>query len=374
MSQVISIIAFILIVGLLIFIHEFGHFFLAKLNGIAVTEFSIGMGPKLFSWTRKGTLYAVRILPIGGYCSMLGNETVLPGEKKEADTEEEAGAVCEDDRSFQSKPVLRRISVILAGPVFNFLLALVMAFLLVALVGTTTTKISGVSEGYPAYEAGLQAGDEITRLDHTPVHLFKDITLYMSMHEGEEITVEYERDGKRFTTVLKPQYDTEEQRYLIGIYAPARTENLNVFQVFQYGFYEFGFNTGAVIKSLGMLFAGKLDFNSLSGPVGIAGTVNDIVSEVDKDTEGEDFFTKAYWVFVNLLSFAVLISSNLGVMNLLPIPGLDGGKLIFLIIEGVIRRPVPKKYEGIVTLIGVVLLLLLIVAVFFNDIRKVFFG
>lgn len=367
MMTAISIIAFILIIGFLIFFHEFGHFFLAKRNGIGVTELSVGMGPKIVSRVKNGTRYSLRWIPFGGYCTMLGAENYFPDEEGEE-------IVSDEEHSLEAKSVWARISVILAGPVFNFILALLMAFLLVAMVGTNTTELGGVSEGYPAETAGLQKGDEILRLDHTNVHIFADISMYMMLHEGEEITIRYKRGGEVRETTLKPVYNETENRYLIGISALPRKENLNFGEVLKYGWYEFTYNTGAVIKSLGMLFTGKASFNDLSGPVGMAGMVNDIVTEVDEDTAGDGFFVKAYWIFVNLLSFMVLISANLGVMNLLPIPGMDGGRLIFLLIEAVRGKPVDKKKEGIVTLVGFILLILLMVLVFFNDIRKVFFG
>ena len=380
MTMVVSILLFILIIGLLIFLHEFGHYFAAKRNGIGVTEFAIGMGPKLFSWRRKETLFSVRIIPIGGYCLFLGDDSgLVPEDEEEAGEEmdEEERKKNEEFRAthaYASKNVWQRISVVLAGPFVNMLVAFLFACLLIGLVGATDTKISAVSEDYPAGKAGLQAGDVITKLDHTRVHIFKDISLYMTMHQGEELTIEFTRNGERKTTTLVPEYNEEEKRYLIGIKASPRKDHLNILEVVKYGWYEFTYNAGAVIKSLGMLVTGKLSFNDLSGPVGIAGTVNDIVNEVTEDTKEEGFWVTVYWVFINMLSFTVLISANLGIMNLLPIPGLDGGRLIFLIVEVFRGKPVPKKYEGIVTAIGFVLLLLLMVAVFFNDIRKLIWG
>ena len=419
MSKVVSIIAFILIIGLVIFIHEFGHFLAAKRHKVGVIEFSIGLGPKMFSFVRKGTRYSVKWIPFGGYCMMQGDESFLAegalsddsksgrktmaekavvqnveieteGGKPEEVTGEETPAVPEteakeelkteektdigdDEHAFNKKSVWVRILVIAAGPLFNFLLALVLAIVLIAMVGTTTTELGAVAGSYPAEEAGLRAGDVITKLDHTNVHLFKDITLYMAMHSGEALEVTYVRGNETKTTTLTPRYSEEDGRYLIGIMAKNRQDHLNIGEVLKYGWYEFSYNTGVVIKSLGMLFTGKASFNDLSGPVGMAGMVNEIVEGVEQDTEGEPFWTKVYWILVNLISFTVLISANLGIMNLLPIPGLDGGRLIFLIIEAIRGKPVPKKHEGIVTLIGFALLLLLMVAVFFNDIRKVFF-
>lgn len=369
MSTVVSIICFILIIGLVIFVHEFGHFLIAKQNGIGVVEFSIGMGPSIYSWVKNGTKYSIKWIPFGGYCMMLGDETFVP----DVDAEGEE-TVMDKEHSFVNKPVGARIATIAAGPVFNFILAFIFALLLTALVGVTTSEIGAISPGYPAEAAGLQAGDRITKIDSTRMHFFKDISLYMTMHEGEEVRIEYIRDGEKRETRLYPQYSEEDGRYLIGILSPGYTTDLNIGEVLKYGALDFGYNTKIVIKSLGMLFTGKASINDLSGPVGMAGMVNDIVEEVAEDTKEDSFWTTAYWVFINLLSFTLLISANLGVMNLLPIPGMDGGRLIFLFIEAIRGKPIEKKKEGIVTLVGFVLLLLLMVFVFFNDIRKVFFG
>lgn len=368
MSKIISFIAFILIIGLVIFIHEFGHFILAKKNGVGVVEFSIGMGPSIFSWVKNGTKYAIKWIPFGGYCMMLGDETFVPD--PEAEGEE---VVSDDEHAYSKKPVWVRIAVIAAGPIFNFVLAFVLALLLTGMIGTTTTEVGGLAEGYPAEAAGLQAGDRIIRLDHTRVRLFKELSLYLSMHEGEPVEVTYLRNGKKKTTMLIPQYSEEDGRYLIGIMSAGNQKDLNVLQVLKYGTYEFEYNTGIVIKSLGMLFTGKAGLNDLSGPVGMAGMVNDIVEDVQEDTKGESIWTTAYWILVNLISFSTLISANLGVMNLLPIPAMDGGRLIFLFWEAITGKPVAKKKEGIVTVVGFLLLAALMIVVFFNDIRKVFF-
>ncbi|MBR6405142.1 MAG: site-2 protease family protein [Lachnospiraceae bacterium] len=368
MSTVVSIIAFILIIGLLIFFHEFGHFLLAKKNKVGVTEFSIGMGPKMFSKVKNGTNFVVRWIPFGGYCMMLGDESFvadpsLLGEQVDMD----------EEHAYSKKSVWARMSITLAGPVFNFVLALILSTVLVALIGVSTTKIYDVVDGYPAQEAGLQGGDEIVKLNRTRVHQFQDISIFLALHEGEDVEVTYKRDGVKYTTTLSPKLAEDGQTYMIGIYASPRTKDLSVLQVFQYGFYNFEYNAGAVIKSLGLLFRGKLGLNDLSGPVGMAGIVNDIVKDVEEDTKDESFFVTAYWVFINLLNFTALISANLGIMNLLPVPGLDGGKFLFLLVEAVIRKPVPKKMEGIITIAGFVLLIGLMVVVLFNDIIKVFF-
>ena len=369
MSSAVSIIALIVILGLVIFIHEFGHYLLAKRNGVGVVEFSIGVGPDIFSWTRNETKYAVKWIPFGGYCMMLGEDNYFPDPSLDSEAPE-----IDETRAFSRKPVWVRIAIIFAGPVFNFLLALVLAVILTALIGASTTRIGGVTPGYPAAEAGLQAGDEITRLDGKRMHLFSDVSLYIALHEGEALDVTFKRDGETHESTIVPVYDEEAGRYYIGITSAQRKTDLNALEILKYGYYEFAYDTGVVFKSLGMLFTGKAGLNDLSGPVGMAGMVDEIVTEVADDTKNESFWTTAYWVIINLLSFTVLISANLGIMNLLPIPAVDGGRLIFLFLEAVRGKPVEKKWEGIVTVAGFILLAVLMVVVLFNDIRKVFFA
>ena len=369
MTQVISIICFILMIGLVIFIHELGHFLVAKRNGVGVTEFSIGMGPALHSWVKGGTKYCLRLLPLGGYCQLLGQEALF-----NEDLSEEAEEIDTDaEHAYCNKSVFQRISIIAAGPIFNFLLALLLSVVVTALVGFTPSAISGVADGYPAQEAGLQAGDLITKINDEPMHFFKEVSLYLTLHEGETVNVTYVRNGETKTAELKPVYNEEEARYMIGITSAPRRDCRNAGEIFKYGFYDFGYNCGLVVKSLKILVSGKGSLDDLSGPVGVANVVNDIVEEVEQDTAGESFFVRAYWVLINILNFAAFISANLGIMNLLPIPALDGGKLLLLLVEAVRGKPLSRKTEGIITIIGVVLMLLLVAVVFFNDIRKVFF-
>ena len=366
MQTVISILLFIIMISVIIFIHEFGHYLIAKQNGVGVVEFSIGMGPAIYSKVKNGTEYSIRAVPFGGYCMLLGQESFLDEEK------DGEAIVSDEEHSFANKNVWQRIAIILAGPVFNFILALVLALVMVSFIGTTTSRIGVVAENYPAEEAGLKAGDEIIKLNKTRTHLFQDITMYLTLHEGEDVDVTYVRDGNTYTTTLKPKYDEENGRYMIGIGSEGRREHLSFGNVLKYGYYEFAYSTTSVVKSLGMLVSGKASLNDLSGPVGMASIINNVVDEVSEDTKEESTWTTAYWIFINMLSLTVLISANLGVVNLLPVPGLDGGRLIFLIIEAITGKPVPKKFEGIVTIAGFVLLALLMAAVLFNDIRKIF--
>ncbi len=370
MTQAISIICFILMIGLVIFIHELGHFLVAKHNGVGVTEFSIGMGPCIHSWVKKGTKYCLRLLPLGGYCQMLGQEALF---NSDIDDPEAEGIVSDEEHAFRSKPVFRRIAIIVAGPAFNFILALILSVVVIALVGYTPSKVAGVSEGYPAAEAGLMAGDEIVKLGSERMHFFKEVSLYLTLHEGEDVQVTYIRNGETHTAQLKPVWDEKEGRYLIGITSAGGRKCENAGEMFKYGFYDFGYNCGLVVKSLKILFSGKGSLNDLSGPVGVASTVTEIVSEVEQDTKGEGFWVTAFWVLINIVNFTAFISANLGIMNLLPIPALDGGKLLLLFVEAIRGKPLSRKTEAVITVIGVVLMLLLVAVVFFNDIREVFF-
>ena len=156
-------------IGLVIFIHELGHFLVAKRNGVGVTEFSIGMGPAIHSWVKNGTKYSLRILPLGGYCQLLGQEALF---NEDIDDEDADEIVSDEEHAYRNKPVWQRISIIAAGPIFNFILALLLSIVIIALVGFTPSVISGVADGYPAQEAGLQAGDEIIRINNEKMHFF----------------------------------------------------------------------------------------------------------------------------------------------------------------------------------------------------------
>ena len=188
--------------------HEFGHFIVAKKNGIRVVEFFIGMGPSLFSFQRGETKYSLKLFPIGGAC-MFEGEDGLAAEKGEI-----------SERAFPNAPVWARFATIFAGPLFNFLIAYLMALILVSVCGITTSEIQGVNEGSKAQEAGLQAGDVITGMNGKRIHLGGEVTLISQLNtKGESLSVTYERDGKENTVVIEPTYDEESQRYYMGILA-----------------------------------------------------------------------------------------------------------------------------------------------------------
>lgn len=347
--NIVSILLAILLFSVIVIFHELGHFTLAKLNGIRVDEFSLGLGPTLFGKEFHGTKFSLKLLPFGGAC-MMG--------------EDDADDVSEG--SFNSKSVWARMSVIVAGPVFNFIMALVFSLIVVAWVGYDEPVITGVMEGYSAEANGMQAGDRITDINGKSVHIWREISLYNAMHQGEDANVTYERDGKEYTVKLestKAMSTDGVERFFYGVRGGGNTK-ANVFTTIEYGFYEVKYWIDYTFQSLKMLVSGKVGIDQLSGPVGIV----DYVGETVKETSPHGPLA----VMGSLLSFAILLSANLGVMNLLPLPALDGGRLVFLIIEAIRGKRVNPEREGMVHFVGLICLLLLMVVVMYHDIVRIF--
>ncbi|MDO4312563.1 MAG: RIP metalloprotease RseP [Eubacteriales bacterium] len=341
-----GIIIAILIFSFIVLFHEMGHFLVAKLNGIEVEEFALGMGPLLFSKEYRGTRYCIRALPIGGACMM--------GEDDEA-----TGA----EGNFHSKSVWARISVIAAGPVFNFILAFVLSVILTVMVGYDRPVAAEVNEGYPAAEAGMQDGDMIIRMGDKKINIFREISTYNQFHQGETVDVTFVRDGKEHTVTLTPQYNEEMDYYLLGV-TRGPNEKAGVFTSLQYGLYEVKYWICTTVSSLKMLITGQVGIDQMSGPVGIV----DVVDETYNSSV--DYGLSA--VVANMMNISILLSANLGVMNLLPIPALDGGRLVFLLVEAVRRKKIPPEKEGYVHFIGFALLMVIMVFVMYNDIRRLF--
>ena len=341
-----GIILALLLFSFIVFFHEFGHFLLAKLNGIDVHEFAIGMGPAIFSKEFKGTKYAIRILPIGGYCAM--------GEDDEAS---------DSPGNFNNKSVWARISVIVAGAVFNFILAFIMSVIIVGMTGYDSPVIGEVDKGFPAAEAGMLPGDKIVKMNDEKINIFREITMYNQFHQGQETEITWIRDGEKHTAKVTPMMDDELGYERFG-FTSAGYHKPTLLKMFQYGAYEVGFWIETTLDSLRMLITGQVGADQLSGPVGIV----DVVGDTYEETKSYGFLT----VLANMLSLAILLSANLGVMNLLPLPALDGGRLIFLFIEAIRGKRVPPEKEGYVHAIGMVLLLALMVFVLYNDIVRIF--
>lgn len=421
----------VLILGLVIIVHELGHFLLAKANGIRVDEFSVGMGPRLLTTVKGETRYSLKAIPFGGSCMM--------GEDEEDYTE----------GSFNSKSVWARISVIAAGPIFNFILALIGALIVVSVMGSDPSTVTAVQEGSPAEEAGLQVsdrivkyqghsvsigreinlkdalfgvpeqyelvierdgekqtisfdaveiqqylmgysyypdqegaatiasitqsspadqaglevGDEIVAINGTRIASNKELSEYMESHpwDGSEASVTYRRDGLEYDITITPEMTTS---YSSGFAYNLAREKMSPVQSLKYGCIEVKFWIGSVFDSLKLLVTGQLGINDMAGPVGIVQVVDDTYQETKSDG--------ILITVMSMLNILILISANLGVVNLLPLPAFDGGRLVFLIIEAIRRKPVNKNAEAMVHFVGMMLLMVLMVVILFNDVRRLF--
>lgn len=366
--MVVTIIVFILVFGVVVISHEMGHFLIAKLNGIKVVEFAIGMGPSIVKFNKGGTRYVLKLLPIGGACMFEGEDGVYSEDKKEKNDAEDVKAAPNDEavgKAFNEVNVWGRIATVFAGPFFNIILAFLLSLIVVGFSGEILPVINSITEGYPAKEAGLLEGDVITRIDGERVFLQGEVTIASAMNQGEPMEIEYKRGNEKYATTIVPKFSEEDNRYYIG-FTIGETIECKGFDLIKYSALEVRYWLKATIKSLFMLVQGKLSANDLSGPVGIAVTIDETIEVV-----------KPYGissVVLTMINFAVLLSVNLGVMNLLPLPALDGGRLLFMLVEVVRGKPVPPEKEGIVHFVGFVLLMMLMVFVLYNDIVRIFVG
>lgn len=429
LSKLLNILVAIIIFSVIVVFHELGHFLLAKKNGIEVTEFSLGMGPRLLSTVKGNTRYSLKLFPIGGSCMMVGE-----------DGEEDGPG------SFGHASVWGRISVVAAGPIFNFILAFVFALVITSVMGYDPPKVLSVEENSPAEEAGLQVGDIITSFQGKHISIGRDISLYESLYgmQQDQIKMTVKRDGKKIDLNFKA---ASEKKYMLGFsYVPdgepeitevfvdgammkagvlagdvitavdgtkvstgeelqtylgehplgenavtitvsrdgkekeftvqptVRTqvstgfvynlyrEKTNFFGVLKYSAVEVRYWISSTIDSLGLLIKWTFRVNDLSGPVGIVDAIGSSVEEAKSEGTVVMWMQMFYW--------AILLSANLGVMNLLPLPALDGGRLVFLLIEAVTKKKVNPNIEGMIHFAGFVLLMALMVFVFMNDIKR----
>lgn len=367
-----TIIVFILVFGVVVISHELGHFLIAKLNGIRVLEFAIGMGPSIVKFEKGGTRYVLKLLPIGGACMFEGEDGIYDEHrhenKKEEENQEEHKKDTSSDsevfgKAFNEVNVWARIATVFAGPFFNIILAFLLSLIVVGFSGEVLPVVHAITEGYPAQEAGLMEGDVITHVDGERVYLQGEVTIASAMNKGEPMEIAYRRGEESYTTTILPKFSEEDNRYYIG-FVIGETIECKGFDLIKYSVLEVRYWLKATIKSLIMLVQGKLSANDLSGPVGIAVTIDETIDTV-----------KPYGissVVLTMINFAVLLSVNLGVMNLLPLPALDGGRLLFMLVEVVRGKPVPPEKEGVVHFVGFVLLMMLMVFVLYNDIARIF--
>lgn len=343
MNIVIAIVLF----SLIILFHELGHFLFAKLNGVQVNEFCLGLGPSIIGFHKGETYYSLKLFPFGGACMMEG--------------EDEESSL---DRAFGKKGVWQRFSIVFAGPLFNFILAWLLSLVILGAAGIDYPTIYQIQPSSPAAEAGIAGGDTILKLNNKRIHFYREISVYTYFHEGEEITVTWEHDGETYSAPVTPRLDEESGRYLFGFQGSYGRQKANALEVVKNSFFEIKYWVTTTLQSLGKLVTGQLNMNDLSGPVGIVKTIGDTYTE--SRTDG------AFYVFLNMLNMAILLSANLGVMNLLPLPALDGGRLVFFLIEAIRGKRIDPQKEGMVHYVGLILLMVFMVVIMGNDIRKLF--
>lgn len=323
--------------SLLIIVHELGHFIMAKVNGIKVEEFAIGMGPKIFSTEGKETKYSIGLFPIGGYVKMMGEEEAVY-----------------DERSFSSKSPLRRISVIIAGAFMNFLLAIIIFTVFLNNFGYSLPKVDSLVDNMPAVAAGLEEGDKFLKVNGSKVFSADDLTIGINLAKDQPINFLIERNGEKKEIVVTPKLVEEDgrERYMIG-FAFERVTNPGIVQSFKQSFKETLAVINQTYKSLKMMVTGKVNFKTdVGGPVSIIR----MSGEAAKN---------GIW---NLMYFIAFISINLAVFNMLPFPALDGGWTVLLIIELITRRKVPDKVVGVMNYVGIMLLFGLMIAVTIKDV------
>lgn len=356
-----TLVLFIIIFGVVVIAHEFGHYLMARVNGIHVVEFAVGMGPNIFSFRKGDTRYSLKLFPIGGACMFEGEDGVAEHDKNTIGFEQSEG-------SFLKANVWSRIATVFAGPFFNLILAFVIAFIMVNMSDTVAILdpvIDQVVEAGSAEAAGLQPGDRIVSLNGEKIKLYQEISMYMQLtYSGGPLEVVYERNGKRDKLTMTPQFSEETGYHMLGVVNRHFIEPKGV-ETFRYAWYEMRYSVKATYKSLGMLFRGKVSRKDVAGPVGIA--VN-VVGKVYEETKDDGWKTVA----VSMMNIMLMLSVNLGILNLLPIPALDGGRLVFMLLEVLRGKPVPPEKESIVHFVGLVFFMILMVFIFFNDLVNIF--
>ncbi|MBQ6885287.1 MAG: site-2 protease family protein [Clostridia bacterium] len=333
----------ILLFLVLIVIHEFGHFIAAKLLGVRVNEFALGMGPKLLKWGKGETQYSINLLPIGGYCAMEGED-------------ESSG----DARAFCNKKPWRRFLIVVMGAVFNLILGLILVGItLIPQERFTTTTVDSFRENAVSVQYGLQEGDKITHVDGRKIFTTYDLSYAFSNVDDGMIDITVKRNGKK-VELKDVKFANEEFdgiSYLtVDFYVVGREKTFTSFisQTFDTAIS----NCAVVYRSLIDLIAGRYGISAMSGPVGVTAAIGSVAKQS----------------LIDIIPIMALITINLGLFNLLPLPALDGGRLVFILFEMIFRKPVPQKYEAIVHAVGMILLLALMAVISFKDIWMLITG
>ncbi len=349
------IIGIVVVLGVLIFFHELGHFICAKAFGVGVEKFSLGFGPKILSKTIGKTEYRLSAIPLGGYVKMVGEQP-----------DEEIDPV-DIPLSFTHKSVGKRMLIVASGPFFNFFLAILIFFSIFTIAGIVSLQpvIGEVAAGLPAEAAGLMPGDRILEVNQTSIETWADMAGLIVASNGHPLTFHIKRDNQDISVLIIPKKDVmkdifneEQTRYIIGVTATGDiiTRRLGVVEAFWESLGRTYFICEITIKSVVKVFQGNISAKNIGGPIFIAQVAGEQVQQG----------------MISLLLFIALLSVNLGILNLLPVPVLDGGHLLFFGIEAIIRRPVSIKIREVSQQVGIFLLMMLMVFVFYNDIMRFF--
>ncbi len=349
LNFIITLIILILVLSVIVFIHEFGHFLAAKKQGVHVGEFAIGMGPKIFSFKRKNdeTLYSLRLFPLGGFNSIANDK--------------ESNPELRDDQVLENKSGFGRFLVLIMGIVFNFILAIILLFINGLIYGSPVTDpyVGTVVENSPAEVAGLKANDLVLEVDGKRVKSWEDIALETQfVEEKTSFTFVVERDGKKETIEISPNYEETEdggKKPIFGFTSSAKKEKGFV-AALKYGFSGTWKSTTNVFKILGKLVTGKLGADNLSGPIGVFTVIDDLKSSG----------------FESIIYLTAYLSINVAIINLIPVPVFDGGRILLLLIEKIKGGKLNPKIETYLNNIGAVLLIILMLYVTLNDIFKLF--
>jgi regulator of sigma E protease len=341
-SVLLKILLALVVISVIVLIHEFGHFITAKRNGILVHEFALGMGPKLFGVQKGETLYAIRAFPIGGFVRMEGEDELS-----------------DDPRAFNKKTPLQRIAVVFMGPFMNLVLAFVVYFILINYNPiATVNKVGAFTKKSPAHEAGIKINDKFISVNAVKVSSADDVRFETAVNKGKTLNVVVSRAGQEKTFKFKPYRIGNKKdgyAYLMGI--GFKAEKLSFVERVGYSFTKIGDEIKMTLRGFKYMITRKVSMKEVSGPIGMGKAVSDVAKSSG---------------FLGILSITAFLSINLGVLNLLPIPALDGSRILFTFVELLRGKPVDQEKEAMVHFIGFVLLMLLMVVVMFNDVLKLF--